>query len=352
MEPMAKRKPVVAGVGLVTLDVVTHRNYYVEPQFCAGGTCGNVLAILSYLGWSAYPIARLNGHVTAKRVKDDLKRWGVNLDFIGAGPTCDTPVVIQRIATDSAGRPVHRYSLTCPHCGKWLPGYRPIKIPAAEQISNELKKAEVFFLDRISPGNLLLAKKSAERGALVFFEPSGLGEPRLFNQALAVAHVVKYSADRITALPNRLRPLLEIKTLGASGLRYRAVLPRFNTGGWQNVKAFQVPQFMDAGGSGDWTSAGIIDRLGRRGSAGLRAASGTMVKAAFQRAQAMAAWNCSFFGARGGMYHMSETQVQKAVAQILSNRPATLPQISTNSKRKLADYACPACRTGRNVTAG
>ena len=52
--------PVVAGTGLVALDVVINHATGSPQKVFAGGTCGNVLTILSYLGWLSYPIARMD----------------------------------------------------------------------------------------------------------------------------------------------------------------------------------------------------------------------------------------------------------------------------------------------------
>ena len=52
-------KPVCLGTGLVVLDVVMNGNPHSRSKVWAGGSCGNVLTILSYLGWNAFPITRL-----------------------------------------------------------------------------------------------------------------------------------------------------------------------------------------------------------------------------------------------------------------------------------------------------
>ena len=92
-------------------------------------------------------------------------------------------------------------------------------------------RVRCFFFDRVSRGTLNLARASAESGALVVFEPSGVGEPRLFREAWSIAHVVKYSNDPLRDIADlhlgeseRNGLLLEIETLGSDGLRYR-VLP-------------------------------------------------------------------------------------------------------------------------------
>ena len=52
----AADRPKIIGVGLVSLDFVVGTTV----RSWAGGTCGNVLAILAHLGWDAWPVARLD----------------------------------------------------------------------------------------------------------------------------------------------------------------------------------------------------------------------------------------------------------------------------------------------------
>src|SRR5580704_5100557 len=93
----ARNKPSVIGVGLVALDVVITEDSGGTPRYVAGGTCGNVLAGLSYQGWQAFPIARLNGDNASILVQRDLKKWGVRLRFASLAPRAKTPVVVHRI---------------------------------------------------------------------------------------------------------------------------------------------------------------------------------------------------------------------------------------------------------------
>src|ERR1700722_15192146 len=72
----------VVGTGLIALDVVVPESPDAAPRMHAGGTCGNVLAALAYLEWTAYPVARLGDDGPMRRVCQDLTKWGVRLDFV------------------------------------------------------------------------------------------------------------------------------------------------------------------------------------------------------------------------------------------------------------------------------
>ena len=97
------KKPKILGTGLLALDVVVGADPNAPLRFWAGGTCGNVLAILAYLGWDAYPIARLNGDVASRRVRADLSHWGVHLDWTSCAPTSPTPIVVHIMRVNRMG---------------------------------------------------------------------------------------------------------------------------------------------------------------------------------------------------------------------------------------------------------
>ena len=90
------KKPRAFGTGLVALDVVINVNSEETPGLFAGGSCGNVLTILSYLGWSSSPISRLRSGPAADRVVSDLKSWNVGTKFVTLEEDGSTPIIIQR----------------------------------------------------------------------------------------------------------------------------------------------------------------------------------------------------------------------------------------------------------------
>ena len=215
----------VVGAGLIALDLVIGSESEVPIRCWAGGTCGNVLSILAYLGWDAYPVARMNGDSASQHVCEDMARWGVHLDWINCVPTTNSPIVVHRIQRDKDGQAEHRFSWVCPNCGKWLPSFKPITVDAVERVKKTLVGASVFFFDRLSRGTLMLAAEASGCGAVVIFEPSGRGNSKLLAEALAIAHVVKYANNRLAGVSGAMEgdsaTLVEIQTLGADGLRYR-----------------------------------------------------------------------------------------------------------------------------------
>lgn len=323
--------PVIIGTGLIALDVIMGADRSHEHVLAAGGTCGNVLAVLSYLGWMAYPVGRLkgdaaSGDAASVLVRDDLQRWGVNLDFASLTPTAATPIIVQVIRREQRGSPTHRFSLSCPACGTWFPSFRAVTRRAAQEVIDNivtLKPAgfapKVFFFDRVSRGALLLAKAFAADGALVVFEPSGVGDPSLFAEALAVSHVLKYSHERLSRLGTRRMThscLLEIETHGAAGLRYRSSLN--GSRAWQALEAIGAPDTVDTAGAGDWCTAGLLSQLATSGLGGLANASPNDLKDGIRFGQAAAAMACSYEGARGVMYTHSRTIFEQEVSSIFS----------------------------------
>jgi fructokinase len=340
-------RPSVVGTGLLALDVVLNGGDE-APRLFAGGTCGNVLMILSWLGWDAFPVARLGPDDAGRRAVADLRRFGVQLDVARLTPRAATPIIIERLRTSSDGQSKHQFSLSCPVCGSWLPRFQPVTADAAKRAFSRLPSTSVFFFDRASRGALLLAKAYADKGALVMFEPSGNSDDSQLKEALSLAHICKYSAERFQSFrwPMKHAPWFEIQTLGEAGFRYRTSLAGSHDYEWRTDSAFPIGQIRDAAGAGDWFSAGLIHRLGQGALAGFQATSEGKLKTALHFARVLAAWNCQFEGARGGMYALAAADFRQQVLNLLSGQDlATHSHIRLRANR-LSQFHCPipACR--------
>jgi fructokinase len=342
--PASRPKPVVIGTGLVALDVVIADDAAAEPLLCAGGTCGNVLTALAFLGWDAYPVARLRADAASKRVIHDLTYWGVRLDFVSVSETGSTPVVVQHIRENGNGERSHKFSRRCPTCGNWLPWYKAVKAAAIPDLSPRLPKANVFYFDRTSRGAVTLAEHARLAGALVVFEPSAESDPALLDDAIAAAHVVKIAADRRRGNESVLtakRPALIIETLGADGLRYSKSSAGKRV--WKSLPAFPVKDLRDSAGAGDWCTAGIISQLGSLGPIGLAGAPTSTVEHAIRQGQAMASWTCRYDGARGGMYAVTPAEFQQAVKAIMKGTPDAATRRAAAPAARQSAVWCNCC---------
>jgi fructokinase len=336
------------GTGFIALDVIRSAvsdNTTLERRH-AGGSCGNVLADLAFLGMHSSAVGRIGNDVAGGELLADLRRCGVDVTLLAVEEGRRTPVVIQETIVDARGGRRHRFSRACPVCGAAMAGYRPVLDSGIQDIATALPEHEVFFFDRVAPGTLTLARRSRELGALVVFEPSGVKDEALFVECLNVSHVFKYSHERLSgleALVRRARPPLEIQTLGADGLRFRLR----GTGGrpdWVSLEALPAPSVRDAAGSGDWCTAGLVLRMAQQGLTSLQRFKQDLVVAALQFGQALAALNCSYDGARGLMYAVTRGRALDAAERLIQKKRPRLPPIAdANTSGIRNDRACTVC---------
>jgi sugar/nucleoside kinase (ribokinase family) len=342
-------RPIVLGSGLLALDIVLSEVSGAPPRFWAGGTCGNVLIALQFLGWAARPIARLRPGLAADQILADLDKWSVSKELVSVSDDGSTPIIVERITQRESQSPRHSFSWRCPTCGSHFPGFKPVLASVAESITEKLGTPQVFFFDRATPSAVILARASAVAGALVVFEPSGIGNPVVFQQAWQASHVVKYSHERLSELPEipvEDGPLLQVETLGESGLRFRRFPCRGNQSSWSDLPALSALEFRDSAGAGDWCTAGFLSRAATEGLDGFREMNNKALSEAFRYGQALAAWNCGYEGARGGMYEASRQSFSRAVLQILAGRQRNKGTIHLNTakRRHGLDTYCFTCQ--------
>lgn len=355
-------QPTVIGTGLIALDVVVNETRQDGPRLWSGGTCGNVLAILSYLGWRSFPVGRLAEDSASELIRKDLARWNVYLDFMNLEPRARAPIIIQHLTETASGLPFHRFSWTCPACGGWLPPYRAVIASSVSASLPRIERSQVFFFDRVSRAALTLAKKCFDEGALIVFEPSCSQDPQLFREALAMTHILKYSHERSRKLRPLLAktshvPLLEIETLGAEGLHFRTQLRGYDSTNWQRLDAYELKEFRDPSGAGDWCTAGIIHQLGQGGARAFQRVTRQQLQATLGFAQALAAWTCRYEGARGGMYFTDHNTLFQEVEWIMKGKIDNLPRLDIASPgvRSVFEGLCTGCEEQtrkRQVTVG
>jgi len=101
---------------------------------------------------------------------------------------------------------------------------------------------------------------------------------------------------------------------------------------WEYLETYKVDNLKDEAGSGDWCTAGIIHLLGQEGVRSLKKARNEHILKVLSFGQALAALNCRFEGARGGMYSLHPTQLKAAVKDIIAGR-----ELKTTAQRKIPE---------------
>jgi len=218
-----------------------------------------------------------------------------------------------------------------------------------ELIQEKVGTPDVFFTDRVSRATVELARHFRTEGTIIYFEPSGIGDPKLFREMLKVTTVLKYSAQRARTFSDLLHShnaLLEIETLGEDGLRFRL---RRNFASWHSLSAREVT-VKDTAGSGDWTTIGFLSTLFKNGTYDVAAATRQDVTRALDYGQAIAALNCEFEGARGAMYRLTRSRFLEAVGIIEGKAPSARKERKDSLSLALSTSTiCPSCKPKNSV---
>lgn len=344
-----KNASTVVGTGLFALDVVVNIEGGDSPRVWAGGSCGNVLTILSYLGWESYPVVRLGNDSAAKQIKDDLSAFDVKLGFVQCDESILTPIIIEKIGKNSKGVPKHSFFWICPNCGTWLPRYKAPLLSETNKIVEKIPKMNCFYFDRASASALLIAEKARNSGALVVYEPPSIKDSKIERKAIGLSHIVKFAHERNRSFEQHdvltKTPSLLVETQGSEGLRYMLCSNRIKHREWKTLPAYEVYGLRDAAGAGDWCTAGIIHLIGQKGSIDFDKLSENSIIEALRFGQALGALNCRFEGARGIMYSITKQAFKKNIMDIMKSQKTTnpVPETVSGHTKEFLKCVCPGC---------
>jgi fructokinase len=339
-------RPTITGAGLVVLDIILN-NGSKTPMFNAGGTCGNVLAGLSFLDWQSKSISRAGKDVAADIMIKDLLADGVNVDYITREEKLNTPRIIEQVKSNGFYAR-HHFFLRCPTCNTYLPRFRSPTLDFISDIIKNDSPPDVFFFDRVTPSTLKLAKENKKRGALVFFEPNKLKNLEKLEEAIGLCHILKFSNHTSkkdvrhligdTAILEKTRdyrPYLIIQTLGGHGLFYSHP----DDEKWQHKKAKKLKKVYDTCGSGDWLTVGFLFYLQKQAFKSriklTEALQSTeLVKSALDFAQMLASLSGMFVGAMGLSKQLKKNEVLSIIEENMRENPETISPIDLNLNSK------------------
>lgn len=289
----------VVGTGFAALDRIYADGCFTNESL--GGSCGNVLISLAMLRRRVAPVLALGDDEEGSQLVGEFTRAGATIEHIHRYNDFRSPVVTQEVDTKSG---LHGFSFVCPTTRERLPRYQPIGYAELTSAMPILTHCSVFYSDRLSESILEAMKTARSAGAIVFFEPSEIEKKSLFEEALELASILKFSVDRIGRdLGHSASKCVQISTHGALGLE---VADGSSTIWCEAVPAASV---VDTCGSGDMVSIGLIDWILRRklSPATLRT---TELVDGVMAGQRLAAENCAFAGARGLFLRRGPTYVR------------------------------------------
>lgn len=285
----------VAGTGFAVLDRVYSKR---EKTFEAlGGSCGNVLVSLAMLQRSVFPLLALGDDAVGNSLVDEFIRAGADTRYISRRFGMLSPVLAQWLDAD-AGQ--HSFSFVCPETEEDLPRYCSVDEYEVEGAKSALSACAVFYTDRLSHSTFAAMQTAAAGGSVIFFEPSAIDDDELFDRAIALCSIVKYSSDRLSdrLSERKLRAgAIAVVTHGADGLEVTQNGDR----AW--CSAIKAPVVRDTCGSGDMVSVGIIDWMLTHHGRGTQQPSLSDFLPGVVAGQRLAAINCAFAGARGIFLH-------------------------------------------------
>ena len=264
-----------------------------------GGTCGNVMSILAWMGWHTLPAARLDDSEAGLLIKADLESYGCDTRLVSNTPDGGTTILDIIHKTGRDGEPKTAYMAHSPRGGRFV-NHRFWTLKQAQALFDSLEEMpDVFFFDRCAPGNILLAQLFHERGVLVYYEPN---EPvdRNFLRAVAASDIVKFSNEKHpdVSFTEGFTDKIFIQTLNEKGLRFK-----LRAEGWITIPPEHNPHAVDGEGAGDWTTSAFINEMGHHHMLTFDRIHQPNVTHCLQEAQRMASMSVSYIGAKGLIHH-------------------------------------------------
>lgn len=266
-----------------------------------GGTCGNVMCMLSYWGWRALPQAQFDMSREGYQMKKDLKRFGCDVSFVENLPEGGTAILdcIHRKNKDTGEHELGRKGYGSN--GSQHPKRKQLR--AKDEVPQLLARMQnapnVYFFDTNEAGPRALADALRKRGSLIYYESEGFDKESEFHHCVEVADIIKFSVEHVKDLSicDKYTDKLFIQTLGGNGLQFR-----LKGGNWIHLDAEQVDNVVDWEGCGDTTTATFLYMLGTLGRLNMEKLEESSVITALQMAMKIAAKCTQYYGSKGWIH--------------------------------------------------
>ena len=295
------------GTGIFNWDLIYVREYPLGHQRNrifeeklvveeVGGTCGNVMCMLSYFGWQAFPLTKLDRSEEGLGMTDSLKKYGCDCRFVTNTDDGGTTILTIKHGLDENGNKRTRVMHGSPG-GSRFPRRRHLRLrdqaPAFIEALDFVP--DVFFFDDPAAGYRYMARELREKGALVYFEPSVIKEKADF-ESINASDVVKFSGENVqdVSFVDDYKDKLFIQTLGGEGLRFN-----LRGEGWVNLPPVENDNVVDWEGAGDWTTSAFLNELAEADALSVKRLTFKLVKEALEKAQDVASKSVSFMGSKG-----------------------------------------------------
>lgn len=312
-------KKTIIGSGIYNLDTIVVRGYPEWPRLRpftdnvvleeVGGTCGNVMSILAWLGWDAKPLACLDDSPEGMKITEGLKRYGCDCRHVTNTPNGGTTLLRCTHKKDQDGKHVMSVRAGSPG-GSRFPKRRFLRArdeaPAFLEALDEAPA--VFFFDDPAAGNRLIAKGLKERGALIYFEPSKIAT-NADLEAVSISDIIKFSDENIhdVSFADAYNDKLFIQTMGADGVRFK-----LQDQPWMTLNGIHAKSVVDTEGAGDWFTAALINELAETRIMSLEPHYLHRLVDVIRNAMGIAVRSIGHMGSLGLIHYASSLQIEGA----------------------------------------
>ncbi len=287
----------VIGTGIFNLDIIVKRDYPEWPQLRpftdnvvmeeVGGTCGNVMSMLSWMGWDARPIACLDDSEEGLKITEDLKRYGCDCRYVTNTPEGGTTMLRCTHKRTADGKHTMSVRAGSPG-GSRFPKRHFLRArdEAPVFMDQLIEVPSVFFFDDPAAGHRYLAREMKRKGCqIVYFEPSKVATNAEL-EAVGLSDIIKFSDENVpdVSFADAYPDKVFIQTTGPDGVRIKE-----KGGAWYVIEGVKNSSVVDAEGAGDTFTSALINAL----------ADGMAMADAAREAMRMASRSVGFLGSKG-----------------------------------------------------